>query len=112
MTREEKIAVLQSMSDQGIVSLTHAEVKWLLTELRTSDEELKKLRTATGVDMVHEQLAIANRQLTEMTARHDAAVEKLRVAHGIVAFVRRMGFDEKSKTELGQLVNGFMELEG
>lgn len=82
MTREERIAEIAEWAraeDEAGCFFEHEyeSVNYLITELRAADEELKKLRAATGVDMVYEQLALANRKLTEMTARHDAAVDRL-----------------------------------
>lgn len=81
MTREERIAELEFQINNFAVvsgSITAGarlkeNMKIILTELRAADEELKKLRTATGVDMVYEQLALANRQLIEINEAYDKA---------------------------------------
>lgn len=107
--REEYISKIETFFDEGTFDPIRATAAWLIKELRAGDDEIKALKFnlkqkekeigraehhGNTVNYIYDKLENYSRQLveigpklTEMTARHDAVVEKLRVAKGALGLV-------------------------
>lgn len=132
MTRDERIAEIEHWLnvDDSLFEEETSIMRWLLTELRAADAEIKALKfnlkqkegeigraehRGNTVDYIYDKLENYSRQLgeigpklTEMTARHHAAVEKLRVANGCLnSFAEQKTVDEIM--ESGEEIDGELD---